>query len=101
MIRRSLLLGGGSGRTAISTALHRNPLPISPFKPRWHPPPKNYDPQFGDYPNLPWVPYEKRDPYLKWDDPINRRNFGEPVRQCAYICSYEQLFLLNIDSRRV
>lgn len=34
---------------------------------------------YGDYPNLPLVSAESRDPYEDWDYPEHRRNFGEPV----------------------
>jgi hypothetical protein len=54
---------------------------VSPFFPRWNPPSKDYDPQFGDYPNLPWIPFDKRDPYVHWDDPVHRRNFGEVIHE--------------------
>lgn len=33
----------------------------------------------GDYPDLPLVSAESRDPYNQWDYPEHRRNFGEPV----------------------
>lgn len=65
--------------TAIRRPLAMAAGPLSAFKPRWKPPPKDYDSQFGDYPKLPWQEWEKRDPNVKWDDPIHRRNFGEPV----------------------
>ena len=46
---------------------------------RWQPPKANYETQFGDYPKLPWVPFDKRDPNAKWDDPVHRRMFGETI----------------------
>jgi len=33
----------------------------------------------GDYPELPMVESEQRDPYADWDMPEYRRNFGEPL----------------------
>lgn len=33
----------------------------------------------GDYPKLPPVSAEGRDPYVNWDMPELKRNFGEPV----------------------
>jgi hypothetical protein len=36
------------------------------------------DPQIGDYPNVPWVHYEEKDPLKYWDRQ-GRRNLGEPV----------------------
>ncbi|KOC65346.1 NADH dehydrogenase [ubiquinone] 1 beta subcomplex subunit 8, mitochondrial [Habropoda laboriosa] len=33
----------------------------------------------GDYPDLPWISVEARDPFYPWDFPVTRRNFGEPV----------------------
>ena len=33
----------------------------------------------GDYPNLPERSYQLRDPYAKYWDQQDRRNFGEPV----------------------
>lgn len=40
--------------------------------------PKEVDPQLRDYPQLPAQSYQRR-PAEKWDDPQERRNFGEPV----------------------
>lgn len=34
---------------------------------------------FGDYPKLPDVPVESRDPYYPYDMPEHKRNFGEPI----------------------
>lgn len=34
----------------------------------------------GDYPKLPDIAVEERDPYYPWDSPEHKRNFGEPVR---------------------
>lgn len=43
---------------------------------------------YGDYPKLPVVSAESRDPYINWDHPEHRRNFGEPVREsCTIDCS--------------
>ncbi|KAI8985445.1 hypothetical protein BDB01DRAFT_788273 [Pilobolus umbonatus] len=36
------------------------------------------DPQIGDYPNLPHFSAQTRGPY-GWDDPQDKRNFGETV----------------------
>lgn len=33
----------------------------------------------GDYPNLPLVPNIKKDPFVNWDEPDIKRNYGEPV----------------------
>ncbi|XP_076245772.1 NADH:ubiquinone oxidoreductase subunit ASHI [Calliopsis andreniformis] len=33
----------------------------------------------GDYPDLPWISVEARDPYYPWDMPAIRRNYGEPI----------------------
>ncbi|KAF8312506.1 Ndufb8, NADH dehydrogenase 19kDa subunit [Clavulina sp. PMI_390] len=40
--------------------------------------PKEVDPQLQDYPQLPAQSYQRR-PAGKWDDPQERRNFGEPL----------------------
>nr|CAH7730571.1 unnamed protein product [Callosobruchus chinensis] len=34
----------------------------------------------GDYPNLPLVSGDARDPFYPWDNPELKRNFNEPVR---------------------
>jgi NADH dehydrogenase (ubiquinone) 1 beta subcomplex subunit 8 len=34
---------------------------------------------YGDYPKLPRVSTESRDPYEEWDIPEIKRNYGEPV----------------------
>jgi hypothetical protein len=36
------------------------------------------DPQIGDYPNLPRYSNQSRGPF-GWDDPQDKRNFGEAV----------------------
>ena len=33
----------------------------------------------GDYPKLPKISEEVKDPYEDWDFPSSRRNYGEPV----------------------
>ncbi|XP_035743401.1 NADH dehydrogenase [ubiquinone] 1 beta subcomplex subunit 8, mitochondrial-like [Vespa mandarinia] len=43
---------------------------------------KAYEPDgfgFGDYPKLPYIGADARDPYYPWDFPEFRRNFNEPV----------------------
>lgn len=37
----------------------------------------------GDYPKLPVISGDQRDPYYPWDSPELKRNFGEPV--CIHI----------------
>lgn len=47
--------------------------------------PQDYEPYpddgagFGDYPKLPVISNDQKDPNGNWDDPDIRRNFGEPV----------------------
>ena len=47
--------------------------------------PEDYQPYpddgmgYGDYPMLPRVSAEAKDPYACWDVPSIKRNFGEPV----------------------
>lgn len=38
-----------------------------------------HDETFGDYPALKWIAYDQKDPYAEYDDPCDRRNFGEIV----------------------
>lgn len=45
----------------------------------WHPPHQGWQSHFGDYPKMPWTSIDERSPYQRWDDPVNRRNFGEPI----------------------
>lgn len=40
------------------------------------------DKEIGDYPDLPYVAVQRRDPYEDYDFPGIRRNFREPVRDC-------------------
>ncbi|XP_076631857.1 NADH:ubiquinone oxidoreductase subunit ASHI [Colletes latitarsis] len=35
----------------------------------------------GDYPDLPWIGAEAKDPYYPWDFPALRRNFNEPMHR--------------------
>ncbi|XP_065353668.1 NADH dehydrogenase [ubiquinone] 1 beta subcomplex subunit 8, mitochondrial [Cloeon dipterum] len=37
----------------------------------------------GDYPKLPDISGESRDPYYNWDFPEHKRNFGDPVHAHA------------------
>ncbi|CAD1479281.1 unnamed protein product, partial [Heterotrigona itama] len=39
-------------------------------------PVKNY---IGDYPDLPIISYEAKDPYYPWDHPATRTNYGEAL----------------------
>lgn len=59
------------------------------------------DPQIGDYPNLPRISAQTRGPF-GWDDPQDKRNFGEPVRFNS--CMIRRMHGLNtiqyVDSRR-
>lgn len=36
-----------------------------------------HEESFGDYPALKWIAHDQRDPYATYDDPAERRNFGE------------------------
>ena len=42
---------------------------------------------YGDYPKLPRISDEAKDPYLPYDTPHNRRFFGEPVSKQQRICN--------------
>ncbi|OQV24957.1 putative NADH dehydrogenase [ubiquinone] 1 beta subcomplex subunit 8, mitochondrial [Hypsibius exemplaris] len=37
------------------------------------------DLSYGDYPDVPCISYDARDPYEAWDYPYHRRNYGEPM----------------------
>ena len=37
--------------------------------------------QNGGYINPPYIKRQHRDPYADWDDPQERRNFGEPLHE--------------------
>ena len=41
----------------------------------------------GDYPMLPRVSMEARDPYEVYDCPEWKRNFNEPVKQAEFSCN--------------
>uniref|UniRef100_A0A646QFF0 NADH-1b8 n=1 Tax=Hemiscolopendra marginata TaxID=943146 RepID=A0A646QFF0_9MYRI len=46
--------------------------------------PEDYEPfpedeGYGDYPNLPMVSAEAKDPFAVWDHAAHKRNFGEPL----------------------
>ncbi|TFK33244.1 hypothetical protein BDQ12DRAFT_707398 [Crucibulum laeve] len=44
------------------------------------------DPQLNGYPQLPWVSRQTRDPH-GWQDPLLRRNFGEPLHEQEEVLS--------------
>lgn len=54
--------------------------------------PEEYEPYpddgtgHGDYPKLPLVSGEGKDPYYPYDFPELKRNFGEPVRIIKHNC---------------
>lgn len=52
----------------------------------------------GDYPELPDISYETKDPYNTWDYPEHRRNFGEPLHAMSNIYSGDR-YDCNIDSK--
>ncbi|XP_045609514.1 NADH dehydrogenase [ubiquinone] 1 beta subcomplex subunit 8, mitochondrial [Procambarus clarkii] len=95
-ILRSRPLLGLQGLQASRAAGHWNkdwkpkPYPVTPEERaeaarKYGLRPDEYEPYpddglgYGDYPNLPVVAAEARDPYENWDYPEHRRNFGEPV----------------------
>lgn len=45
----------------------------------------------GDYPDLPQSHHDQRDPFYPWDDPIFRRNFGEPMPENSMNLSYDRV----------
>merc|ERR1712002_249428 len=45
----------------------------------------------GDYPNLPNITAEARDPFGNWDHPEHRRNFGEPIHASADMYGLDRL----------
>lgn len=83
MVRRFRSLAASLATRSSNSALVAQTQrgPAAQLLARWQPPPRDYDPQFGDYPNLPWQEIAKRSPYQHWDDPVHRRNFGETVSQ--------------------
>ena len=65
----------------IAGNVHPNPPPVTPVSgPDWEDRGWKDDGfGLGDYPNLPERSYQLRDPYQKYWDQQDRRNFGEPV----------------------
>ena len=47
---------------------------------------------YGDYPKLPRVSTESRDPYEEWDIPEVKRNYGEPVIYYVVACDFSSFF---------
>ena len=43
---------------------------------------------YGDYPKLPMVSGDAKDPYEDWDIPALKRNYGEPV---SLVCDHHML----------
>lgn len=66
--------------------------------------PEEYEPLpddgigYGDYPKLPDISFESKDPYYAWDFPEFRRNFGEPLHTHFTIYSADR-YDCNIDSK--
>ncbi|XP_076750027.1 NADH:ubiquinone oxidoreductase subunit ASHI [Xylocopa sonorina] len=44
----------------------------------------------GDYPDLPWIGVEAKDPYYPWDYPHFRRNFGEPIHHKFFLMTEDR-----------
>lgn len=40
---------------------------------------------YGDYPKLPFIATETKDPFYPWDFPEYKRNFNEPVRFYLFV----------------
>lgn len=53
--------------------------------------PDNDPDSYGDYPNLPIISAESRDPYESYDFPYLRRNYGEPVNIQADIYTGQRI----------
>jgi NADH dehydrogenase (ubiquinone) 1 beta subcomplex subunit 8 len=54
--------------------------------------PQDYEPYpddglgYGDYPKLPLISNDMKDPLYNWDMPDLKRNYGEPVNiNCLYV----------------
>ncbi|AOA64815.1 Subunit of mitochondrial NADH:ubiquinone oxidoreductase (complex I) [Komagataella phaffii CBS 7435] len=71
MLRQAYRLAGKTNSITSSSVFIRN----KSFLPHFIP--KNYS--YGDYPRLKPENLQKRDPYLKYDDQANKRNFNEPL----------------------
>uniref|UniRef100_A0A6M2DUS8 Putative ubiquinone oxidoreductase ndufb8/ashi subunit n=1 Tax=Xenopsylla cheopis TaxID=163159 RepID=A0A6M2DUS8_XENCH len=59
--------------------------------------PKEYKPYpedegLGDYPHLPDVGIESRDPYYHYDYPAHRRNYGEPLHADAEVYGEDRFY---------
>lgn len=50
---------------------------------------------YGDYPMLPAISTDSRSYHDTWDDPSNRRNYGEPVSKFL-ILPHDMLIILLI-----
>lgn len=56
--------------------------------------PQDYEPYpddgmgYGDYPKLPIVSTDQKDPFYNWDYPDMKRNFAEPVNQFIKLLMY-------------
>jgi len=50
---------------------------------------------FGDYPDLPAISHNERDPYEPWDYPRLRRNYGEPLH-----IDFDMYIGERVDTRR-
>ena len=54
--------------------------------------PQDYEPYpddgtgLGDYPKLPMISVDQRDPHYNWDEPDLKRNFGEIVSYNFFFC---------------
>lgn len=54
--------------------------------------PQDYEPYpddgtgYGDYPKLPVVSADARDPFYNWDYPDQKRNYGETVSMNDSVC---------------
>ena len=59
----------------------------------------------GDYPQFPLIGEEQKDPYEDWDDPVLKRNFGEPVSHflaySLYLFMYKLILILYTTEQNV
>ena len=52
---------------------------------------------YGDYPKLPLVSNDQRDPFVNWDYPDLKRNFGEPVSSIKFLSIMFRYILLYLQ----
>lgn len=56
---------------------------------------------FGDYPKLPMISTESKDPFRDWDFPEHRKDFGEPMHTMANLIGEDRWDCNHVEKQQI